>query len=107
LPPEARYEAWLKRDWPRSERIYRTAPAEPFNILMESASLGQTIFVRTEITAMTWERRAPDIRKSDFHPIIVTMMVKGMAQGDMHGRPFLEPDGALSPVSTYGTGLGL
>jgi AraC-like DNA-binding protein len=60
---------------------------------MESASLGQTLFVRTEITAMTWERRAQDIRKSDFHPIIVNMMVKGAAQGDMDGRPFLEPEG--------------
>lgn len=94
LPPEARYEAWLKRDWPRSERVYHTAPTEPFNVLMESATLAQTLFVRTEITAMTWERRPQDIRKSDFHPIIVNMMVRGTAQGDMDGRPFLEPAGA-------------
>lgn len=94
LPPEARYEAWLSRDWPRSERAYHTVPTEPFNVLMESASLGQTLFVRTEITAMTWERRAQDIRNSDFQPIIVNMMVKGAAQGDMDGRPFLEPKGS-------------
>jgi AraC-like DNA-binding protein len=94
LPPAERYEAWLKRDWPRSERIYRTVPAEPFNVVMESAPLGQTLFVRTEITAMTWERRASEIRQSDFHPIIVNMMVRGAAQGDMDGRPFHEPAGA-------------
>lgn len=93
LPPEARYEAWLARDWPRSERLYRTVPTEPFNVLMESASLGQTLFARTEITAMTWERRAEDIRKSDFHPIIVNMMVRGTAQGDLDGRHLVEPDG--------------
>ena len=61
---------------------------------MESAPLGQTLFVRTEITAMTWERRAQDIRKSDYHPIVINMMVKGRAQGDMDGRHFIEPDGA-------------
>jgi len=94
LPPEGRYEAWLNRDWPRAERVYRTVPTEPFNVLMESVSLGQTLFARTEITAMTWERRPQDIRSSDFHPIIVNMMVRGAAQGDMDGRPFSEPEGA-------------
>lgn len=93
LAPEARYEAWLNRDWPRAQRIYRTVPTEPFNVVMESAALGQTIFARTEITAMTWERRASDIRNSDYHPIIVNMMVRGAAQGDMDGRPFHEPAG--------------
>lgn len=94
VPPEARYEAWLNRDWPRSERVYRTVPTEPFNVLMESAPLGQLLFVRTEITAMTWERREQDIRNSDFQPIIVNMMVRGAAQGDMDGRAFVEPSGA-------------
>jgi AraC-like DNA-binding protein len=94
MPPEARYEAWLKRDWPRAEPIYRTVPTEDFDTVMESVLLGQILFVRTEITAMTWERRAQDIRDSDFQPIIVNMMVKGSAQGDMDGRPFLEPPGA-------------
>ena len=93
LPTEARYEAWLNRDWPRPAPIYRTVPTEPFDILMESALLGQLLFVRTEITAMTWERRAQDIRDSDFQPIIVNMMVKGEAQGDMDGRHFHEVTG--------------
>jgi AraC-like DNA-binding protein len=93
VPLEGRYQAWLNRDWPRTELIYRTEPTEPFNILMESASLGQTLFVRTEITAMTWERRSQDIRNSDFQPIIVTMMVRGVAEGDLDGRPFHEPAG--------------
>lgn len=94
LPPDERYKAWLMRDWPRSERVYHTAPTEPFNVLMESASLGQTLFLRTEITAMTWERKVQDIRTSDFHPVIVNMMVQGAAHGDMDGRPFHEPDGS-------------
>ena len=94
LPPEARYEAWLNRDWPRSERVYRTVPTEPFDVLMESASLGQLLFVRTEITAMTWERREQDIRDSDFQPIIVNMMVRGTAKGDLDGRTFVEPSGS-------------
>lgn len=94
LPPAERYQAWLMRDWPRSERVYQTVPTEPFNVSMESASLGQALFVRTEITAMTWERKVQDVRRSDFHPIIVNMMVKGTAQGDMDGRPFYEPEGS-------------
>ena|GEM_PF-605271 len=94
LPPDARYEAWLKRDWPRADPIYRTVPTEPFDTVMESVLLGQLLFVRTEITAMTWERRAQDIRDSDFQPIIVNMMVTGSAKGDMDGRAFFEPAGA-------------
>ena len=94
LPPDARYEAWLTRDWPRTERVYRTAPTEPFNVLMESAPLGQLLFLRTEITAMTWERREQDIRVSDFQPIIVNMMVRGAAKGVMDGRAFVEPSGS-------------
>jgi AraC-like DNA-binding protein len=93
LPPEARYEAWLTRDWPRTDPIYHTVPTEPFDVVMETAGLGQTLFVRTEITGMTWERRLQDIRDSDFQPIIVNMMVEGRAQGDMDGRPFDEPAG--------------
>ena len=94
LPPDARYEAWLTRDWPRTERVYRTAPTEPFNVLMESAPLGRLLFLRTEITAMTWERREQDIRVSDFQPIIVNMMVRGTAKGVMDGRAFVEPSGS-------------
>lgn len=94
LPSDARYDAWLNRDWPRSERVYRTVPTEPFDTLMESVPLGQLQFVRTEITAMTWERRAQDIRNSDFQPIIVNMMVRGAAKGDLDGRAFVEPSGS-------------
>jgi AraC-like DNA-binding protein len=93
LPPERRYEAWLLRDWPRAERAYHTVPTEPFNTRMESVSLDQLLFVRAEITAMIWERRVQDIRSSDFHPIIVNMMVKGTAQGDLDRRAFFEPSG--------------
>ena len=81
------------RDWPRAERLYLTVPTEPFNTVMDSVLLGQLLFVRAEITAMTWERRAQDIRISDFHPIIVNMMVEGTAQGDLDGRAFFEPAG--------------
>jgi AraC-like DNA-binding protein len=94
LPPETRYDAWLQRSWPRAEPIYQTWPTEPFDVRMESAVLDQLLFVRTEITAMTWERRAGDIRGSDFQPIIVTMMLEGQAQGTLDGRPFLEPAGS-------------
>lgn len=94
LPPDERYDAWLKRDWPRSSQIYRTVPTEPFNVLMESAQLGQLLFVRAEISAMTWERREQDIRVSDFQPIIVNMMVRGAAKGVLDGRAFVEPSGS-------------
>lgn len=60
---------------------------------MESASLGTVLLVRTEITAMTWERCAEDIRDSDYQPLIVNLMVEGAAEGDMDGRPFQEPSG--------------
>ncbi|OYW23515.1 MULTISPECIES: helix-turn-helix transcriptional regulator [unclassified Sphingomonas] len=95
LAPEDRYRAWLLRDWPRRERVYRTEPSEPFNTRWESAQLGEVMFVYTEITGMRWERRQQDIRSSEFDPIIINMMVDGLAQGDMDGRPFYEPSGTL------------
>jgi len=94
LQPEARHAAWLERDWPRAKPTFLTVPTEPFNTVVASAPIGQLLFVYTEITAMTWERRAQDIRQSDFQPLIVNMMVQGAAQGDMDGRPFLEPAGS-------------
>jgi AraC-like DNA-binding protein len=93
LPPEERYRAWYLRDWPRTEPIYRTEPTEPFNTRWESVQLGDLIFVHAEITGMRWERRAQDVRVSDFDPIIVNMMIEGEAQGDMDGRPFREGPG--------------
>ena len=74
-------------------RVFRTAPTEPFNILMESVSLNQLLFARVELTAMTWERSARELRTSSFDPILVTMMVEGLARGDLDGRAFLEPAG--------------
>ncbi|MGZ8408299.1 MAG: helix-turn-helix domain-containing protein [Hyphomicrobium sp.] len=94
LSPDTRYEAWLNRDWPRRDPVYRTKPSEPFNVVMESAALGTVLLVRTQITAMTWERRAEDIRDSDYQPIIVNLMVQGAAEGDMDGRPFHELSGS-------------
>lgn len=95
LPPADRYRAWLKRDWPRREQIYRTEPSEPFNTSWEIAQLGDVTFIYTRITGMRWERRLQDIRQSDFDPIVINMMVDGLAQGDMDGRPFYEPSGTL------------
>lgn len=95
LPPDARYEDWSRRDWPRNRRIYRTVPSEPFSTRWESAQLGPVIFVRTEISAMRWERRLDDIRASDFDPIVVSMMEKGVAQGEVDGQPFRQADGML------------
>lgn len=93
LPPEARYEDWLDRTWPRSSPIYRTTPTEPFDTWWETAQLGAVTFVHTRITGMRWERRLTDIRRSDFDPIIVNMMVEGRAEGDMDGRAFREGPG--------------
>lgn len=95
LPVNARYKAWLLRDWPRRQEIYLTEPTEPFNTHWESAQLGEVIFVYTQITAMRWERRAKDVRTSDFDPIIINMMVEGTAQGDMDGRAFIQKAGDL------------
>lgn len=95
LQPADRYRAWSMRDWPRREQIYRTEPSEPFTTSWEIAQLGEVTFIYTEITGMRWERRAQDIRGSDFDPIIINMMVDGLAQGDMDGRPFYEPSGTL------------
>ncbi|HEV2083090.1 MAG TPA: helix-turn-helix transcriptional regulator [Brevundimonas sp.] len=93
LPEEARLQAWLERDWPRVDRVYRTVPLEPFDVVMEHAALARTVLVRTEISAMIWERHPDDIRASDMNAIIVSMMVRGRAHGDLDGRPFLEPAG--------------
>lgn len=95
LPPDERYRAWYLRDWPRTTPIYRTEPIEPFNTRWESVQLGEVIFVHTEITGMRWERRAQDIRVSDFDPVIVNMMIEGEARGDMDGCPFVERAGEL------------
>lgn len=94
LEPARRHEAWVTHQLARMGRVFRTAPTEPFDITMDTASLGQVLFARVEITAMTWERSAQDIRTSSFDPIIVNMMVEGQARGDMDGRAFVEPAGA-------------
>lgn len=93
LPVESRLQAWLERDWPRVDNVYRTVALEPFDVLMENAPLARTMLVRTEISSMSWERHPDDIRTSDLNAIIVSMMVRGRAQGDLDGRPFLEPAG--------------
>jgi len=95
LPQAERYDAWLRRDWPRSAVIYRTEPSEPFSTRWESAQLGPVTFVYTEITGMRWERRVEDIRNSDFDPIIVSMMIEGHAQGDLGGRALREGPGSF------------
>lgn len=95
LPPEKRYAAWLNRDWPRSNEIYRTEPTEPFDTYWETAQLGPMLFVYTEITGMRWERRRQAIRESDFDPIIVNMMIEGSAEGDFDGHEFRETAGSF------------
>lgn len=95
LPSHERYAAWLRRDWPRSNPIFRTTPNEPFDTRWEQVQLGRILFLYTEITGMNWERRKQDIRQSDFDPFIVNMMIEGHAQGDMDGRTFQESAGAF------------
>lgn len=86
---------WSERSWPRATPVYRTEPFEPFNTAWETIPLGPVTFVYTEITGMRWERRLADIRVSDFDPIIISMMIEGLAQGDMDGRVFLETAGTF------------
>ncbi len=86
---------WSERSWPRGTPVYRTEPFEPFNTSWETTPLGPVTFVYTEITGMRWERRLADIRVSDFDPIIISMMIEGLAQGDMDGRVFLETAGTF------------
>lgn len=95
LPPDERYRDWLATSWPRVDAIYRTEPIEPFDIALESAALGEIVFVHVEISGMRWERRLHDIRASDFDPIIVNMMVDGFAHGDFDGREFREESGSF------------
>ena len=95
LPPAERYDAWLRRDWPRTEPIFRTDPSEPFDTYWETVPLGPLAFVYCEITGMRWERRREAIRASSFDPIIVNMMDEGLAEGDMDGRSFRQPAGHL------------
>lgn len=95
LPTMDRYAAWCARSWPRAGPVYRTVPSEPFNTSWEIAQLGAVTFAYTEITAMRWERRLQDIRTSDFHPLIISMMIDGLAYGDTDGRAFREPSGTF------------
>ncbi len=95
LPADERYRAWLLRDWPRTQPIYRTDPTEPFDTRWVSGQLGPVMFARVEITAMRWERRLVDIRGSDFDPIIISMMKTGEARGDFDGRRFHETPGTF------------
>lgn len=95
IPADTRYSAWLNWGWPRTSAIYRTDPAEPFDTRWAHTELGEIIFVYTEITSMRWERRVQDIRRSDFDPLIVNMMVKGSAQGQFEDRAFREEAGSF------------
>ena len=93
FPPEERYARWYLRDWPRQRPIYRTQPTEPFDTSWETTQLGSIIFAVATITAMRWERHIQDIRESDFDPIILNLMVRGEAQGQIDGLPFHETSG--------------
>lgn len=95
VPAPERHRVWSERSWPSSTPVYRTEPFEPFNTSWETTPLGPVTFVYTEITGMRWERRVADIRVSDFDPIIISMMIEGLAQGDMDGRVFLETAGTF------------
>lgn len=94
LRPDRRYQAWLRRDWPRTRQIFRTEPHEPFDTSWESARLGPVMFVYTEITGMQWERRQEDIRASDFDPLVINMFDCGEAEGVNGGRVFRLHPGA-------------
>ena len=93
LPPEERYARWYLRDWPRQRPIYRTQPTEPFNTTWETAQLGPIIFAAATITGARWERHIQDIRESDFDPLILNLMIRGEAQGQIDGLPFREASG--------------
>ena len=95
LHAEARYSTWLNWGWPRTAAIYRTDPTEPFNTEWAHVSLGEIIFVYTIITGMRYERRLQDIRRSDFDPLIVNMMVSGSAEGLFEDRVFREEAGSF------------
>lgn len=88
LAPHERYQAWLRRDWPRTRQVFHTEPHEPFDTSWESARLGPVMFVYTEITGMLWERRQEDIRASDFDPLVINMFDDGEAEGVNGGRAF-------------------
>jgi AraC-like DNA-binding protein len=95
LPPDQRYSAWLRWGWPRSDSIYRTSPTEPFDTEWDWLALGEIVFLRTRITGMRYERRLQDIRRSDFDPLIVNMMIEGAARGVFDGREFREEAGCF------------
>lgn len=95
LPPDERYAAWLRHDWPRQDSVFRTHPSEPFDTDFSAVQLGEIGLLFVEITAMRWERRLVDIRSSDFDPIVVNMMTRGLAQGDLGGRAFRQEAGTF------------
>lgn len=95
LPPDERYSAWLASGWPRIDVIYQTERREPFDATIESAILGEIILARTRITGMRYVRRLEDIRRSDFDPLIVNLMLEGLAEGRCDGRQFREEAGTF------------
>lgn len=93
LPPDARYLDWYYRGWPGQTPLLRSKPMEPFDVRWERVQLGLVTFVYVEITSMTWERRLDDIRTSSSDPLVISMMIDGLAEGDMDGRAFREGSG--------------
>lgn len=69
LPPAERYHAWLARDWPRPQSIFRTEPIEPFDTKWESAQLGPIMFVYTEV-AESGLRPSITVRQGEANKVI-------------------------------------
>jgi AraC-like DNA-binding protein len=95
LPPADRHQAWTHRDWPSLAPVYRTIPAEPFDIVSDRLKLGHLAVQYCAISGQRWVRDASMLRSYDPDALCVAITIEGKARGLMGDKSFRSGPGGV------------
>jgi AraC-like DNA-binding protein len=103
LRPKDRHEAWTHRDWPSLAPIYRTKPAEPFDVVSDRLAVGGVVIQYADFSAQHWDRDSAMVRSFDPDHLVAVMTLEGLAEGTIGRNSFRTGAGDLQFVDLAGT----
>lgn len=103
LRQQDRHEAWMNRDWPSLAPIYRTKPAEPFDVISERLALDDLVIQFATFTAQHWDRDAAMLRSFDPDHMVAAMTLDGIAEGTFGRNSFRTGPGDLQFIDLAAT----
>lgn len=103
LRQQDRHETWMNRDWPSLAPIYRTKPAEPFDVVSERLALDHLVIQFATFTAQHWDRDAAMLRSFDPDHMVAVMTLDGIAEGTFGRNNFRTGPGDLQFIDLAGT----